>query len=376
MVAHLPALKKLPNYELVAVATSRQETATRAADAFGVARGYPSASALVEDPGVDLVVVTVKVPAHMAIVAEAVAAGKHALCEWPLGNGLAEAQALQDLSEASSARHVIGLQARCSPQLAYIRHLVAQGYVGEVLSSSVVASGFGWGAVIDEAQAYLFDRTCGATMLSVTGGHMLDAVRSCIGDIHEVQATIAQRRREVSVLSLGDVERYRKFEAELAGHEVSPSAEGSVVVTRSHSSTVPDQVALSGILDNGAVLSVHLRGGQFRSTNFLWEINGTAGDLQVQGRAGTVQIQPLTIRGARGANGVLEELEVPSSLRNPDVDGLTGPSLNVGHLYADLARDLLDGGSRTPDFATAVEVHRLLDDIENAASRTSARRTP
>ena len=47
-----------------------------------------------ESPEVDLVVVTVKVPHHRELVPSALEAGKHVYCEWPLGNGLAEARKL------------------------------------------------------------------------------------------------------------------------------------------------------------------------------------------------------------------------------------------------------------------------------------------
>jgi predicted dehydrogenase len=369
MVAHLPALQELDEYQLVAVATSREETAARAAAVFGAARWYADAFGLIHDPEVDLVVVTVKVPLHMEMVSAALQAGKHVLCEWPLGNGLVEAEHLAELAAGSDGRHFIGLQARSSPHIAFIRHLVADGYVGQVLSSSVIASGFGWGAAIDPAQAYLFDASCGATMLSVTGGHMLDAVRSCIGDFHQVRATIAQRRKEVAILEIGEVERHRKFEAVLVAgdarlHPDSPA----VVCSEMRRSSVADQVALSGVLDTGGILSVHIRGGQFRSTNFLWEINGTDGDLQIEGRAGTIQIQPLVIRGARGADAQMTELSVTSHYDDQATSHLSGPAVNVGNLYADIACDLADGGKRSPDFQTALEVHRMLDSIEMSGS--------
>ncbi len=43
--------------------------------------------------------------------------------------------------------------------------------------------------------------------------------------------------------------------------------------------TAPDQVLLSGILQSGAVASVHLKGGFANGTGFLFEIHGTQGDL-------------------------------------------------------------------------------------------------
>jgi predicted dehydrogenase len=50
--------------------------------------------------------------------------------------------------------------------------------------------------------------------------------------------------------------------------------------------TAADQVAVRGVLESGAVASVHFRGGMSRATNFHWEINGTDGDLVLTGGSG------------------------------------------------------------------------------------------
>jgi predicted dehydrogenase len=254
-----------------------------------------------------------------------------------------------------------------------VRDLLADGYVGEVLSSSIVASGFGWGAVIDESQAYLYDAANGATMRTVTGGHLLDAVRSCLGDLHDIRALVTQRRRSVAVLDVAEVERCRRFEAVVAapGLDASEAGGNVVVALEDRPTAVADQIAMVGLLDDGAVLSVHLRGGQFRSTNFLWEINGTDGDLQVSAGGGTIQIYPTSIRGARGATSELVEIPVPDRYLEPTLAGLSGAALNVGYLYQAIAGDLHDGTTSAPDFRTAVEVHRLLDAVADAGGTGS-----
>jgi predicted dehydrogenase len=369
LAAHLPALQLLPEYEIVAIATSREETAKRAKSVYGARNAYSNVNDFVQDPDVDLVVITVKVPLHKEIVSAALNAGKNVLCEWPLGNGLAEAEFLLDLAQRQKVRHFIGLQGRSSAGVAHIRDLVADGFVGEVLSSSIVSSGFGWGAVIDESQAYLFDATCGATMLSVTGGHMLDVVRHCLGDFQNVSATIVQRRQEVAVLSIPEVERFRRFEAELSLDESAEAGPSVLVARETRSNTVPDQIAFSGVFENGALLSVHLRGGQFRSTNFLWEINGTEGDLRIEANGGTIQIYRLNVSGARGATPEMVDLLPPAKYETSCDAALSGAAVNVGRMYASIAQDLDDGGMRSPDFATAVELHRILDAIAVSAER-------
>jgi predicted dehydrogenase len=82
VAAHLPALASLPDYELRAVATSSEASAKAAGDAYGVpASSDPSL--LIARPDVDLVVVTVRLAYHHALISQAVAAGKMVMSEWP-----------------------------------------------------------------------------------------------------------------------------------------------------------------------------------------------------------------------------------------------------------------------------------------------------
>ena len=65
--------------------------------------------------------------------------------------------------------------------------------------------------------------------------------------------------------------------------------------------TSPDQLAVSGILHSGAVVSFQIRGGMTRGTEFLFEIHGTEGDLAVASTTGgSMQRQELSLHGAQG----------------------------------------------------------------------------
>ena len=76
-IAHVPALRVLPEFEVAAVSTTRAESARAAAEALNVPRWYDNHAGLVADPAVDIVAVTVKVPHHLELVRAAIAAGKH-----------------------------------------------------------------------------------------------------------------------------------------------------------------------------------------------------------------------------------------------------------------------------------------------------------
>jgi predicted dehydrogenase len=137
--------------------------------------------------------------------------------------------------------------------------------------------------------------------------------------------------------------------------------------------TAEDQVGVTGLLEGGAALSIHYRGGVSRGTNLLWEINGTDGDLQLTAAGGQVQIFEMDVRGGNGAQSALEILPVPERYRwSPPQP--PGPSTNVAQAYARFARDYREGTHLCPTFDDAVTRHRMLDAIETAAA-TGQRQT-
>jgi predicted dehydrogenase len=223
-----------------------------------------------------------------------------------------------------------------------LRYLIADGFVGEVLSTTLIARGRGWGGVIDEKSAYLLDRTNGATMLTIPMGHTLAALRDVLGEVAEVSAVSATRRTSALVAATG---------------ETLPVS-------------APDQVLVSGVLANGAPLSIHYRGGTPRDGDGLfWEINGTDGDIRVSGPSGHTQMVQLSLAGARGEEKVFRPLAVPASYRSgwPE-DVVPG---NVARIYARMARDLRESTRSAPTFEDAVAVHRIIDAIERAAESGS-----
>ncbi len=342
--AHIPALRSLADeFEITALSTSRRESADAASKLFGVPTAFDNHQELVNSPAVDVVAVTVKVPYHLELATAALGAGKAVYCEWPLGNGLNEAETLAALAKKQGVLAVAGLQARSAPAVAYVRDLVEEGYVGEVLSTSLVGSGMGWGPTVEPFNAYLNDRKNGATMLSIAVGHTADALCYCLGEVRELSATTAMRRQTFTIAGNG------------AGKPMNAA----------------DQVAVTGLLKGGAAFSIHYRGGVSRGTNLLWEINGSEGDLQLTATGGQAQIWELDVRGGRGAQSSLELLPVPEQYRWAPPQG---PGTNVAQAYARFARDYREGTHYCPTFEDAVRRHRMLDAIETAAA-TGERQT-
>src|SRR5467141_1491117 len=198
--AHIPALQSLPDdFVITALSTSRRESADAAGKRFGVPLAFDNHNDLVNSADVDVVAITVKVPHHFELASAALLAGKAVYCEWPLGNGLKEAENLAALAKKKGVLAVAGLQARSAPPVAYVRDLISQGYVGEVLSTTLIGSGMGWGPTVEAYNVYMNDKRNGATMLSIALGHAADALCHCLGEVRELSATMTMRRKTFTV---------------------------------------------------------------------------------------------------------------------------------------------------------------------------------
>jgi predicted dehydrogenase len=337
-IAHIPALRALPEFEITAVCTASHQSAEASARHYGVALAFSDPEKLARHPDVDLITVSVKVPDHYRPVMAAIEAGKHVYCEWPLGRNTDEAKTMLEAAERSGVCHVVGLQGQMSPAIDYARDLVAEGYIGRILTATMIGCAPNWGKTID--RAYQADIANGANLMTITGGHQIDALCYCLGEFRELSAFAISQRDHIPLESTG---------------ELVPL-------------TAPDQLTVTGIVGDGALVSFQIRGGMARGTEFLFEIHGEEGDLVLASTTGgSMQRQELSVNGAQGSGTKLAPLPIPAKYRFAPQDVPSDSPYNVAQLYAKLAESIREGGPAYPSFAAAVTRHRLLDAIMRAS---------
>src|SRR5256886_11161424 len=250
--AHIPALHALPNYEIRALSGHSAESARAAGEVFEVSAVFSDHEQLVAQPDIDVVAVTVKAPHHRALVSAALAAGKAVYCEWPLGRDLDDARAMATLAAKQGVRTVVGLQARQAPAIAFVQQLLRDGYVGEVLSTTMVGLSIP-GDVVVQPNAYMLDKSNGANLLTVPVGHSLDLLNYVLGEFADLSAVSDLRRPLITIKETG------------------------MQIVK----TAADQIAVIGTLRSGATASVHIREAVAGGIRVLWGINGTDGTLPV-----------------------------------------------------------------------------------------------
>jgi predicted dehydrogenase len=339
--AHIPALRALRNYEIRALSAHSAESARAAGEVFGVSAVFSDHEQLVTQPDIDMVAVTVKAPHHRELVSAALAAGKAVYCEWPLGRDLDESRAMAGLAAEQRVRTVVGLQARQAPAIEFVQELLGDGYVGEVLSTTMVGLSVP-GDIVVQANAYMLDKANGANVLTIAVGHSLDILCYVLGEFADLSAVSDLRRPLITIEETGEL----------------------------MAKTAPDQIAVIGTLTSGATASIHVREAVAGGTGFLWEINGTDGTLRITAAGAVPGIFPLTVGGARGRKAP-SELAVPPALTQkwPSLTGLEGtPAFNVGRVYAAFAADIDKGTHTVPDFADAVRRHEVIAAIQRSAA--------
>ncbi|MGV7116634.1 Gfo/Idh/MocA family protein [Paenibacillus kyungheensis] len=337
---HIPAVQHLEEYELTAVATSNKESAAKSAEAFKATHGFDQIEELAQHPDVDMVVVSINVKEHYHAVKTVIPAGKPIYSEWPLGSTTEEAIEMQKWVEEHQIPTAIGLQARQAPAIKYVKDLLKEGYVGKVLSAQLKVSMKGMGGKADKSTAYLFDHTYGGNLLTIVGGHNIDAFTYMVGDFAELSATTAQQYAEVE---LEDIQK---------------------VIEK----TTDDQILVTGKLTNGAAASIHIQGGVKHQTGVTIEIFGDQGTIVLHAPM-TIQFGSHDLLGASSADAELQELTIPDTYYSaPDsLQDDSGMVLNIAQVYRAFAQDIQEGTSLVSNFADAVKVHKLIDAIQKSA---------
>jgi predicted dehydrogenase len=334
--SHLPALQASSDVELTAVCTTKADSAEAARRAWGARFAFDDWRKMTASPEVDAVAVVVRVPSHYEPTKAALEAGKHVYCEWPLGRTTAEAVELAALAEVKGLVTAVGLQARVNPALIHMKELVEAGFVGEVMAVHVSLMREGV-LTRPSHRTWQRDAELGANTLTIANGHTVDAMRFVAGDFSRLSAVVATQAKQW--LDTGsntwlDV-------------------------------TAPDNVLISGRLAKGAVVSAHIGAIPFSGSGYRMEIYGRNGTLVASGED-SPQLGAVSLHGAQRGN-TLAAIQVPERFTVTAPSTPSGEAFNVGQMYTLFARAIHSGKGDQPNFATAVELHRLVDAIKQAS---------
>jgi predicted dehydrogenase len=179
----IPGLQSAAGCEVVALASRDQVRAAEAARELGIGRVHDSYEELLADPGVDAVYIPLPNALHVPWTIRALEAGKHVLCEKPLGRRAAEVEAAFAAAERSGRRLMEAFMYRHHPQTETLLRLVGDGAVGPVRT---ITASFGFN-LLGASDIRLDAELDGGALMDV-GCYCLHAIRQLAGEPVAVRA--------------------------------------------------------------------------------------------------------------------------------------------------------------------------------------------
>jgi predicted dehydrogenase len=356
-----PHFFDLPLKPDLAVLVGRDRTRlTEAAGKLGWRETETDWHRLLERDDVDLVDVCTPGDTHAEIAIAALEAGKHVLCEKPLANSVAEAEAMADAAAKAAAhgvRSMVGFTYRRVPAIGLARQLVAEGRLGEIrhVRAQYLQD---WIADPEAPMSWRLDKQkAGSGALGDIGAHIVDLTQFITG----------QQLAGVSGL-LETFVKQRPLPA-AAGSLSGVAGEGMGEVT------VDDAAVFLGRFTGGAL-------GVFEATRFALgrknairiEINGSRGSLAFDFEDMNVLHffdgdEPAETAGFRRI--VVTEPGHPYvAAWWPAGHGL-GYEHGFTHQVVDLVTAVAKGEDPAPSFADGLQVQRVLDAVERSAADRS-----
>lgn len=141
-------------------------------------------------PGVDAVAIATPPSTHAALAIEAVGAGKHVLCEKPFAMSAAEGRTMLDAAEAAGVVHLLGTEWRFGPGQALLTRALRQGVIGEPRLAVLALHIPTLADAAAEVPAWWEDAEQGGGWLGAYGSHIVDQIRSSLGEFEGVSASL------------------------------------------------------------------------------------------------------------------------------------------------------------------------------------------
>jgi predicted dehydrogenase len=186
---HVPAIRLDPRSELAAVCDQDRALLARRQREWGVARATADFEAICGDPRIDAVILATPNFTHRPMALAAAAAGKHILCEKPLGLSTDEARQMYEAAERAGVVHMTAFTYRFAPAMRYLRQLVHSGALGQprhFRSQRFLdwpETSWGWRQ---------YRRTAGAGDLFDMTIHRIDFAIDLLGPIRQVCGAVAR----------------------------------------------------------------------------------------------------------------------------------------------------------------------------------------
>lgn len=357
-----PRVFELPAAVEMAVVVGRNaEAVADAAAQWGWQESATDWRAVIARDDIDVVDIVTPGDSHAEIAIAALEAGKHVLCEKPLANSVAEAEAMADAAARAAAkgvRSMVGFTYRRVPAVTFLRDLIAQGAVGRIAQ---VRAAYRQDWLVDPEMPLawrLQKEHAGSGALGDIGAHIIDMTQFVTGlDVTAVSGVVDTIVKERPLQGSG---------SGLSG----TAAEGYGEVT------VDDVAIFTGRLSTGALVSFEAtRFATGRKNALTLEVSGDKGALRFELEdLNTLWFYDRTAPAeTQGFTRILvTEAQHPYVAAWWPAGHMLGYEHGFSHQVVDLVTAIAEGTDPHPSFAEGLSVQRVLDAVEQSSERDSA----
>ncbi len=187
---HVPALRNA-GFDVVAMVGRDAERTGRRAERLGVPRACTSLAEALALPGVEVVSVASPPASHAELAVEAAEAGRHVICEKPFAIDGEEARRMRDAAARAGVVALVGHEFRFAEDRATVRDAIAAGLIGVPRLFSHLSFTPLLASPSAPTPEWWFDLARGGGWLGASGSHLVDQVRSWLGDIDVVSAALS-----------------------------------------------------------------------------------------------------------------------------------------------------------------------------------------
>ena len=333
--AHIPAIQSLNEYNLYAICTTKNKSSNDLAKLYGAETSYSNIDHLLDDNNVDMINIAVRVRHHYDILWKAIQKRKMIYCEWPLCLNENEAKTISNLSKNYNYNeHIIGTQARFAPGFTFIKEMIEQETIGEILFVKAhhlltrfpVRSNHWWSSMEEEHSG----------ALGVATAHTLDAIQSIFGNIKSLCAVTQTLFPDDKYSDSKEKFKWTAKDYVNLTFKLNYNIEGSLVV--------------SNLAD--------------KEIGFELSVYGTKGHVKLV-TPYYISYSPPTIYLSK--NGIEQKVQIP--LKYIKIDNLSNksPGYNIAHSLKNMYYSLKNKKLIHPNFHDGYLLHNLIAMIKKSS---------
>lgn len=185
----VPALRAV-GFEVAALVGTNTERTARRAQTYGIPQMFTDLGEAIAATGAVAVTIATPPNTHAALTLEALSRGCHVICEKPFASDADEARTMLEAAEKAGVTHLVGNEFRWLPERAIIGRAIADGLIGEPRFLTVSQ----YIPFVADPEAKMprwwFDEASGGGWLGASGSHLVDMIRSWLGDFASLSAAL------------------------------------------------------------------------------------------------------------------------------------------------------------------------------------------